>query len=714
MQNATLPAIAVLSNDSSAPDGTETLTITSVTQGAHGAAAITGGGTTVSYAPAAGYSGPDTFTYTVSDGNGGSSTGSVTINVIPTPSLRIENMSVVEGNSGFTAAVFPVNLSHASESTVTVNYQTFTGSARDGRDYVSTNGTVTFAPGVTSRTVTVQVIGETTKEKDETFSVRISSPVNATIARAEAVGIIDDDDTTPTASVSASKTAEGNGTFNGDGGSDNLLTFDVKLSNLSEIPVSVSYLTLGVGATPGLDFDALSGVLTFGEDDLVKTITIAVKGDRQHEALERVRLRLHSPIEMILDTTDIDGEIFDDDPAPTVSVQDVSIVEGHAGTTNAVFTVTLSEAAGKSEQVSYRTADGTATAGIDYAAVSGTLVFAEGVTSMTVTVPISGDTDIEPSETFTLTLSTSASDLTSTRGQATATIVNDDSSTWVSGTLADLRTGIVGAGAYLAQMSDGAVILQPRIGEEFAGPVLPTGWTKGPGGTVTFTGGVAVLDGAQIQNIGGLSGMHSLEYAATFTGASQYVGTAQLKFATKIDGSFVALSLAPKNATIETPLPASLLRAPHRFRIDWSPTGAVYSIDGTVVATHAVLYPNTTSMMSIVGDLGPGVLALDWMRATPYQPAGEFTSAVFDAGELVTWNTASWVSEVPAGTTLSFQVRVGSTPTPDASWGGYTVVSTSGGVIGATGRYAQYRVILTTTTPGSTPALKDVAMTYTR
>ena len=98
-----------------------------MTQGAHGAAAITGGGTTVSSTPAAGYSGPDTFTYTLSDGNGGSATGTVTITVIATPSLRIENMSVVEGNSGFTAAVFPVNLSHASLLSVSVNYQTLRG-----------------------------------------------------------------------------------------------------------------------------------------------------------------------------------------------------------------------------------------------------------------------------------------------------------------------------------------------------------------------------------------------------------------------------------------------------------------------------------------------------------------------------------------------------------------------------------------------------------
>ena len=62
-----------------------------------------------------------------------------------------------------------------------------------------------------------------------------------------------------------------------------------------------------------------------------------------------MRLKLHSPVEMILVTPEVDGEIEDDDLPPTASVQNVSVVEGNAGTTYAVFTVTLSEAAGKPE-----------------------------------------------------------------------------------------------------------------------------------------------------------------------------------------------------------------------------------------------------------------------------------------------------------------------------------------------------------------------------
>ena len=258
-------------------------------------------------------------------------------------------------------------------------------------------------------------------------------------------------------------------------------------------------------------------------------------------------------------------------------------------------------------------------------------------------------------------------------------------------------------------MSDGAVTLQPRVIEEFAGPALPAGWTKGPGGTLTFINGSMIVDGFQFQNVGGLYGNQTLEFAATFNGPSQYMGTAQLRFNTKADGSLYATTLAPKGATVETVL-GNMLGA-HRFRIDWYGTTITYSIDGVGVATHTATFPINTAMMALGGDLGAGVLSLDWIRMSPYQSSGEFTSAIFNAGLDVEWKTASWDSELPPGTALSFQVRIGQA---NGSWTPYAPVTASGGPITRTGQYAQYRVVLTTTTPGSTPALRDVEIWYTR
>src|SRR5262249_43977393 len=92
-------------------------------------------------------------------------------------------------------------------------------------------------------------------------------------------------------------------------------------------------------------------------------------------------------------------------PTPSVSVDDVSIAEGDTGSTNAVFTLTLSSAAGTEVRVDFATADVTATSGVDYAAVSGTVTFPTGTLTQIVSVPIFGDTIDEPDESFTLDLS---------------------------------------------------------------------------------------------------------------------------------------------------------------------------------------------------------------------------------------------------------------------------------------------------------------------
>ena len=111
--------------------------------------------------------------------------------------------------------------------------------------------------------------------------------------------------------------------------------------------------------------------------------------------------------------------------APSLAVADIALNEGNTGSTNATFTVTLSPASSGTVTVNYATANGTATAGTDYTATSGTLTFTPGQTSQTVAVPVLGDTAIEANETFTLTLS-SASGAALSRAVATATITNDD------------------------------------------------------------------------------------------------------------------------------------------------------------------------------------------------------------------------------------------------------------------------------------------------
>ncbi|MBW4419144.1 MAG: DUF4347 domain-containing protein [Myxacorys californica WJT36-NPBG1] len=117
--------------------------------------------------------------------NGGVDTSAVqtfAITVQPQPTLSIGNVSQTEGNSGTTAYTFTVSLSNASAQTVAVNYTTADGTATvaDG-DYSAATSSLTFAPGETSKTITINVKGDPNRELDETFFVNLLNPTNATL-----------------------------------------------------------------------------------------------------------------------------------------------------------------------------------------------------------------------------------------------------------------------------------------------------------------------------------------------------------------------------------------------------------------------------------------------------------------------------------------------------------------------------------------------------
>ncbi|MFM9033587.1 MAG: Calx-beta domain-containing protein, partial [Mycobacterium sp.] len=109
---------------------------------------------------------------------------------------------------------------------------------------------------------------------------------------------------------------------------------------------------------------------------------------------------------------------------PTVSITNAIVAEGNSGISNAAFAVTLSKSSTKTVTVNYATGNTTATAGQDYAATTGTLSFAPGVTSQQVIVKVTGDTAVESDETFTVTLSNAVGARVGT-AVATGTIRND-------------------------------------------------------------------------------------------------------------------------------------------------------------------------------------------------------------------------------------------------------------------------------------------------
>ncbi|MCY7348527.1 MAG: hypothetical protein LH614_20250, partial [Pyrinomonadaceae bacterium] len=110
------------------------------------------------------------------------------------PNLSIGNVSLNEGNSGTTAFNFTVNLSAVSAQTVTVNYATADGTATAPTDFQTASGTLSFALGEISKTITVSVNGDTTVEPNETFTVNLSGAANAVIAAGVGTGTILNDD----------------------------------------------------------------------------------------------------------------------------------------------------------------------------------------------------------------------------------------------------------------------------------------------------------------------------------------------------------------------------------------------------------------------------------------------------------------------------------------------------------------------------------------
>src|SRR5205085_11474240 len=117
--------------------------------------------------------------------------------------------------------------------------------------------------------------------------------------------------------------------------------------------------------------------------------------------------------------------ILDDDPLPSLSINNATVTEGNSGNAHANFTVSLTAPSGRTVSVDYATADVTATAPADYTGTSGSLIFNPGETNKTVTVQVKGDTLNELNETFAVNLSNPIN-ATITTAAGTGTITDDD------------------------------------------------------------------------------------------------------------------------------------------------------------------------------------------------------------------------------------------------------------------------------------------------
>ena len=395
------------------------------------------------------------------------------------PSLSIDSPSVAEGDSGSTNLTYTVSLGAESGKQVTVGYAEGTGGTAKagavgarGTDYTAlASGTLTFAAGETSKTVTVSVTGDTTDEPDETVVVTLSGVTNASISTAAGTGTITDDDDPPELSIDSPSVSEG------DSGSTNL-TYTVSLDAESGKQVTVGYAEgTGGTATAGTDYTALAGgTLTFAAGETSKTVTVTVTGDTLDEPNETVAVKLSGATNASISTARGTGTITDDDGEPSLSIDSPSVAEGDSGSVNLTYTVSLGAESGKQVTVGYADAGtGTATSGTDYTALaSGTLTFAAGETSKTVTVSVTGDTTDEPNETVAVTLSGAANASIGT-GTGTGTITDDDGEPSLSIDSPSVAEGDSGSVNLTYTVSLGAE----------SGKQVTVGYAEGTGGTAT-------------------------------------------------------------------------------------------------------------------------------------------------------------------------------------------------------------------------------------
>ena len=312
-----------------------------------------------------------------------------------------------------------MSLNTPSGRAVSVDFATADSSATAPADYAATGGTLTFAAGETTKTITITVNGDLLDEINEQFVVNLSNPFNATFSDSVGVATIIDDDPLPALSIGDATVTEGDsGTVNA--------TFTVTLTPVSGREVFVQYATADGSATAGTDYAAISSTtLTFAAGETSKTITVPVSGDLLDEFDETFTVNLSGASFATISDGVGEGTITDDDALPQLAVDDVTVTEGDSGSLDANFTVSLTPVSGRTVTVQYATANGSATAPADYTAASGSLTFTAGQTTKTVSVPVHGDLLDEIDEVFNLNLSV-PSNATIADGAGVGTITDDD------------------------------------------------------------------------------------------------------------------------------------------------------------------------------------------------------------------------------------------------------------------------------------------------
>ena len=374
----------------------------------------------------------------------------VAADALPLASILPTRVSLVEGDSGPNFITFLVKLNKPSAETITIDFSTRLGDdptfvrpegipadapfATDQPglwDFFRSTGKLTFDPGVTEQPLRVQLRPDDTPEPNELFFVQLQSPVNVTLAPQQSVAVarILDDDSVPQLIFANTQVLEG------DSAGQNEMVFTVQL--IGDLPPGTASVTADyfigniaidtaiAGVDYGTAFESERGGLTptstnqliFTNELRTREVHLPILGDLDDEADKSVSLRLENhdaPETLGISRREAVGMIINDDSTTdvlvTISPAVYKIRENNSGSQQLEFFVTLIGKPSDAVSVNYATSDATATAGSDYTAASGTIEFtlaeiAAGSVQKSVLVTVSGDTTIEPDETFTISVS---------------------------------------------------------------------------------------------------------------------------------------------------------------------------------------------------------------------------------------------------------------------------------------------------------------------
>ncbi|MCB1716074.1 MAG: tandem-95 repeat protein, partial [Candidatus Competibacteraceae bacterium] len=465
--------IDVLANDSHPSD---VLGVVDVTGAANGSVTLQDpdgtpgtGDEYVSYVPAVGFSGIDTFSYTIVDANGDVASAAVTVSV--TPQVGIEFAAASNGDLEASGGDIPQLLvSGTLLSAETIEVQVTGGSATAGTDYNHTVS-VTIPAGVydgtlaTAIPINLTISDDAQVEGDETIAFSLQNP-SGVLVLADVGGTVgsqsvntytlQDDDV-----VAVEFAAATNGDVEASGGDIPQLLINGTVSSDQVIEVQVT----GGTASAGTDYSHTVAVtLPAGVYDgtlaTAVPILLTISDDALVEGDESISFSLALPATggEELSVGDADGDTstqsvntytLENDDTATLSINDVQQVEGDAGPSDFVFTVTLDNAVDGGLDVAYTSNDGTATlADSDYSDNDGSLSFVGTAgETQTITVPVTGDTVVEADELFSvvlgaITLNNSALDpaavtvssvdagtVGASTDTGTGTIENDDTAT---------------------------------------------------------------------------------------------------------------------------------------------------------------------------------------------------------------------------------------------------------------------------------------------